>query len=107
MTEQTTIINNAIWQIIVGVWILYVVSTLFYFYFKHTRVKKLMSEIDEIKDVQQEMFKNIVETFEFIASDRNNILKEIDELKRRVRMYSNESKRQKIKKAPTQNKRIV
>jgi len=107
MIEQTTFISNAGWQIIVGVWMLYVVSTLFYFYFKHTRVKKLMKDVDELKNDQQEMFKNVVETFEFIAMDRNNMIKQIDELKRRFRMVSNESKRQNIKKAPNKNKRSV
>lgn len=66
-----------------------------------------MEDVEELKTDQREMFKNIVETFEFIAMDRNNTIKQIDDLKRRVRIVSNESKRQNIKKAPSKNKRPV
>jgi len=107
MIEQTTFINNAGWQIIVGVWMLYVVSTLFYFYFKHKRVKTLMKEMEEIKADQREMFKNIIETFEFIASDRNKIIKEIDDIRKRIRLHNHGIKKQISQKTFTKEKRSL
>lgn len=57
------------------------------------KYENLLLEFKSQKEEYDKMFQIITEAFEFLSTERSKILKDLDEIKRRVRIYGNETKR--------------
>lgn len=97
----------------VGMWLLAIVTT-FVLYWRmfifplNKKIKELEKNALTLKSENEKMFEVIIQAFEFLSEERKVIIKDLDEVKRRIRIYSNESKKQTItRKAYNQNKRII
>lgn len=82
----------------VGVWLLVIGVTLLFFWWwvirpTTKRYENLLVEFKAQKEEYDKMFLVITEAFEFLSGERSKIFKDLDELKRRVRIYGNETKR--------------
>jgi heme exporter protein D len=88
---------NGITTLTVVVWLLMGATLLFYWFLVIRPLNKnynnLLMEIKNQKEENDKLFQLITESFEFLSIERTKIIKDIDELKRRVRMYGNEAKR--------------
>lgn len=57
------------------------------------RYEGLINEYKSQKEEYDKLFQVITEAFEFLSVERNKIIKDVEELKRRIRIHSNETKR--------------
>lgn len=63
----------------------------------------LSKEIETQKVGTSKMFETVTEAFEFLSTERNRLLKDVADLNRRVRMNSNETKRQAVHRRRGEN----
>jgi len=63
----------------------------------------LSKEIETQKFGTSKMFETVTEAFEFLSTERNQLLKDVADLNRRVRMNSNETKRQAVHRRRGEN----
>lgn len=89
---------NGLTTLTVVVWLLLLGATFLIYWSLITRplnkkINQLLLDIKNQKEENDKMFQLITESFEFLSLERSKIIKDVDELKRRVRMYGNETKR--------------
>lgn len=68
---------------------------------------RLAKEIETQKTETNRMFETVTEAFEFLSTERSQMLKDVADLNRRVRMNSNETKRQAVHRRRGENQRSV
>jgi Na+/phosphate symporter len=86
MTVTTTLI--------VVMWLLSTAATFFFYTGLRKQINNLKEKSEETKTESDKLFTAITEAFELLSSERSKMIKDLEELKRRVRMYGNETKRQ-------------
>lgn len=67
----------------------------------------LAKDLEKHKEETTKIFETATEGFEYINKERTLMINDLDELKKRVRMVGNETKRQTYKKRHNTNKRVV
>ena len=72
-----------------------------------TRHVSLNKTVVQQKEENTKMFETITEGFEFVNTERVVMIKDLAELKRRVRMNTNETKRQTFQRRNRENQRSV
>lgn len=72
-----------------------------------TRHVSLNKTVVQQKEENNKMFETITEGFEFVNTERVVMIKDLAELKRRVRMNTNETKRQTFQRRNRENQRSV
>ena len=68
---------------------------------------RLAKEIETQKAETNRMFETVTEGFEFLSTERNKMLKDVADLNRRIRMNSNETKRQAVYRRRGENQRSI
>lgn len=68
---------------------------------------RLAKEIETQKSETNRMFETVTEGFEFLSTERNKMLKDVADLNRRIRMNSNETKRQAVHRRRGENQRSI
>lgn len=79
---------------IVVMWLLSTAATFFFYISLRQQINNLKQKTEETKTESDKLFTAITEAFELLSGERSKMIKDLEELKRRVRMYGNETKRQ-------------
>ena len=75
-------------------WLLSTAATFFFYISLRQQINNLKQKTEETKTESDKLFTAITEAFELLSGERSKMIKDLEELKRRVRMYGNETKRQ-------------
>ena len=75
-------------------WLLSTAATFFFYIGLRKQINNLKQKTEEAKTESDKLFTAITEAFELLSGERSKMIKDLEELKRRVRMYGNETKRQ-------------
>ena len=75
-------------------WLLSIAATFFLYINLRNQINNLKQKLDETKTESDKLFTTITEAFELLSGERSRMIKDVEELKRRIRMYGNETKRQ-------------
>jgi len=84
--------------LIVGMWLLSMAATFFLYISLRKKINNLKQNTEQTKTESDKLFTTITEAFELLSSERIRIIKDLEEVKRRIRMYGNETKRQVYKR---------
>lgn len=79
---------------IVGMWLLSMAATFFLYISLRKQINNLKKNLEDTKTESNTLFTTITEAFELLSGERVRIIKDLEELKRRIRMYGNETKKQ-------------
>ena len=79
---------------IVGMWLLSMAATFFLYISLRKQINNLKKNLEDTKTESDKLFTTITEAFELLSGERSRMIKDVEELKRRIRMYGNETKRQ-------------
>ena len=80
--------------LIVGMWLLSMAATFFLYISLRKQINNLKTNLEDTKTESNKLFTTITEAFELLSGERGRIIKDLEELKRRIRMYGNETKKQ-------------
>jgi len=80
--------------LIVGMWLLSIAATFFVYTSLRKQINNLKQNLEDTKNESDKLFTTITEAFELLSGERVKVIKDLEELKRRIRMYGNETKRQ-------------
>jgi len=80
--------------LIVGMWLLSMAATFFLYISLRKQINNLKQNLENTKNESNKLFTTITEAFELLSGERSRMIKDVEELKRRIRMYGNETKRQ-------------
>lgn len=75
-------------------WLLSIAATFFLYTSLRKQINNLKQKLEETKTESDKLFTTITEAFELLSGERSRMIKDVEELKRRIRMYGNETKRQ-------------
>ena len=84
--------------LIVGMWLLSMAATFFLYISLRKQINNLKKNLEDTKTESNKLFTTITEAFELLSGERGRMIKDLEELKRRIRMYGNETKRQNIQR---------
>lgn len=79
-------------------WLLSMAATFFLYISLRKKINNLKQNTEQTKTESDKLFTAITEAFELLSSERIRIIKDLEEVKRRIRMYGNETKRQVYKR---------
>jgi len=79
-------------------WLLSMAATFFLYISLCKKINNLKQNTEQTKTESDKLFTTITEAFELLSSERIRIIKDLEEVKRRIRMYGNETKRQVYKR---------
>lgn len=79
-------------------WLLSMAATFFLYISLRKKINNLKQNTEQTKTESDKLFTTITEAFELLSSERIRIIKDLEEVKRRIRMYGNETKRQVYKR---------
>jgi predicted PurR-regulated permease PerM len=80
--------------LIVGMWLLSMAATFFLYINLRKQINNLKKNLEDTKTESNKLFTTITEAFELLSGERSRMIKDVEELKRRIRMYGNETKKQ-------------
>ena len=69
-------------------------ATFFLYISLRKQINNLKKNLEDTKTESNKLFTTITEAFELLSGERGRIIKDLEELKRRIRMYGNETKKQ-------------
>lgn len=75
-------------------WLLSMAATFFLYISLRKQINNLKKNLEDTKTESNKLFTTITEAFELLSGERGRIIKDLEELKRRIRMYGNETKKQ-------------
>lgn len=75
-------------------WLLSMAATFFLYISLRKQINTLKKNLEDTKNESNKLFTTITEAFELLSGERSRMIKDVEELKRRIRMYGNETKRQ-------------
>ena len=75
-------------------WLLSMAATFFLYISLRKQINNLEKNLEDTKTESNKLFTTITEAFELLSGERGRIIKDLEELKRRIRMYGNETKKQ-------------
>lgn len=75
-------------------WLLSMAATFFLYISLRKQINNLKQNLENTKNESNKLFTTITEAFELLSGERVRIIKDLEELKRRIRMYGNETKKQ-------------
>lgn len=75
-------------------WLLSMAATFFLYISLRKQINNLKTNLEDTKTESNKLFTTITEAFELLSGERGRIIKDLEELKRRIRMYGNETKKQ-------------
>lgn len=75
-------------------WLLSIAATFFLYISLRKQINNLNQKFEQSKTESDKLFTTIIEAFELLSGERVKVIKDLEELKRRIRMYGNETKRQ-------------
>ena len=73
-------------------------ATFFLYISLRKQINNLEKNLEDTKTESNKLFTTITEAFELLSGERGRMIKDLEELKRRIRMYGNETKRQNIQR---------
>lgn len=79
-------------------WLLSMAATFFLYISLRKQINNLKTNLEDTKTESNKLFTTITEAFELLSGERGRMIKDLEELKRRIRMYGNETKRQNIQR---------
>lgn len=79
-------------------WLLSMAATFFLYISLRKQINNLKKNLEDTKTESNKLFTTITEAFELLSGERGRMIKDLEELKRRIRMYGNETKRQNIQR---------
>ena len=79
-------------------WLLSMAATFFLYISLRKKINNLKRDTEQTKTESDKLFSTITEAFELLSSERVRVIKDLEEVKRRIRMYGNETKRQVYKR---------
>lgn len=69
-------------------------ATFFLYINLRKQINNLKKNLEDTKTESNKLFTTITEAFELLSGERSRMIKDVEELKRRIRMYGNETKKQ-------------